>query len=317
MKLSDLIQYRNQLEILSALPVWQTADLDLNVILHLISTHNIQFSECATQLIDKKHGIQQAFDSFEHTLTQIKTQLDQQIEIAEKSWFQDSYEFYYKNMKENVNHLTRRQPNLSAEAKAIYHTRILKHNSWHHAAMIVRPGVETFINDLVGCDPLYLIDTDHEFLKPAMNLYNQTYQNRLRPYVINEKLDEQILYQLPDAQFGLIFCYNFFNFRPFEIVKRWLMESYQKLKPGGVLVMTYNDCDRYKAVLLVEQKYTCYTPGKMIRQWANILGFEEIFCYHDDGPITWIEFKKPGESTSLRGGQALAEIIPKPVANSK
>ena len=55
----------------------------------------------------------------------------------------------------------------------------------------------------------------------------------------------------------------------------------------------------------------------MVRGWAHHVGFEETFCYHDDGPNTWIEFRKPGESTSLRGGQTLAKILPKPVAESK
>jgi predicted methyltransferase len=41
--------------------------------------------------------------------------------------------------------------------------------------------------------------------------------------------------KLPDAQFGLVFAYNYFNFRPFEMMKKYFAEIYQKLKPGGML----------------------------------------------------------------------------------
>jgi hypothetical protein len=34
--------------------------------------------------------------------------------------------------------------------------------------------------------------------------------------------------------------------------------------------------------------------------------------FHLDGASTWIEVVKPGELTSLRGGQSLAKIVAKP-----
>jgi SAM-dependent methyltransferase len=142
-------------------------------------------------------------------------------------------------------------------------------------------------------------------------LYNETYQRRLRPYVISEQSDRKILGQLPDGQFGLVFAHNFFNFRPFEIMRQWLTEIYQKLKPGGMLLMTINDCDRYKAVISVENRFCCYTPGYLVLELAQSLGFEVEFTWNDDGPVSWLELKRPGELTSVRGGQSLAKIIPK------
>jgi hypothetical protein len=49
----------------------------------------------------------------------------------------------------------------------------------------------------------------------------------------------------------------------------------------------------------------------MILSFAESLGFELTFTFHDDGPWTWVEFQKPGEWNSLRGGQTLAKIVPK------
>ena len=81
--------------------------------------------------------------------------------------------------------------------------------------------------------------------------------------------------------------------------------------------MTFNDCDRYQAMQAVEQGITGYTPGSLVRAWATYLGFEEIYCHETGAPSVWIEFRKPGQLFSVRGGQSLAKILSKPVANSK
>ena len=81
--------------------------------------------------------------------------------------------------------------------------------------------------------------------------------------------------------------------------------------------MTFNDCDRAKAVMLVEHHYCCYTPGYLVRELAQSLGYEIAFAWNDQGPTTWLELRRPGERPSLRGGQALAKILPKPIAESK
>jgi SAM-dependent methyltransferase len=144
-----------------------------------------------------------------------------------------------------------------------------------------------------------------------MSLFNDQYRQRLLTYTINERQGQDILTKLPQEQFGLVFAYNFFNFKPFEVTKKYLTEIYQKLRPGGVLAITFNDCDRAKAVMLVEQHFCCYTPGTLLRDLAQSIGYEVRFSWTDEGPTTWLELGKPGQLTSLRGGQTVAKIMPK------
>ena len=212
---------------------------------------------------------------------------------------------------ETTEYILNRRPVISKETQEFYKTRIARYTNWKYPAMVLRPGLETYVNDMVACDPLYLVDEKYELLTPIMNQYNKVYQLRLRPYVINERQDGEILTQLPNDQFGLIFVYNFFNFRPLEVIRQYLTELYQKLRSGGVLIMTINDCDRDKGVMLVEQHFACSTPGNMIIELANSLGFETEFVWTDNGPSSWIELRRPGELTSIRGGQTLAKIMPK------
>jgi SAM-dependent methyltransferase len=234
------------------------------------------------------------------------------IETSEKPWLQESYRLYEQEMvNESTEYILNRRPTITPETEQFYRTRIVRYNSWKHPAMIIRPGRDTYINELLASDPLYLVDERHDLLEPAMTMFNEQYQQRLRPCTINERQDQEILGKLPNSQFGLVLAYNFFNFRPFEVIKRYLAEIFQKLRPGGVLAMTFNECDRVKGVMLVEQHFCCYTPGYLVRELAQSLGYEIAFSWTDQGPATWLELRKPGEFQSLRGGQALAKIIPK------
>ena len=313
MKLSDLVNYQMELNAMSAVSIGQQADIDLEKITYLVGQqHSIQLAEHANTLQSRHKEIQHSFNAFENNLNELKSELKQLIETTEKPWFAESYRLYEQEMiHESTDYILNRRPTITAETERFYCTRIMRYNSWHHPAMIIRPGREPYINHLLASDPLYLVDESHDLLQPAVSQFNEQYQQRLRTYAINERSGEEILGKLPNGQFGLVFAYNFFNFRPFEIIRTYLEEIYQKLKPGGVLAMTFNDCDRAKGVMLVEQHFCCYTPGYLVRELAQSLGYQIAFSWTDQGPTTWLELQKPGNFVSLRGGQALAKIIPK------
>lgn len=313
MKLSELVAYKNQLDALSSVPTLKTANLDLDKVLHLLETR----SDLATyNLTTQYSNIQTAFSNFEDSLNNLKSQLNQKIAEAEKSWFQQSYVLYENETNESAEYILnlRKSNTLVTDP---FQTRLNQYANWKYSALIIRPGLETFIENMVAYDPLYLIDLSYDYLAPAMNKFNQQYQNRLRPYVIREELDQEILLKIPNNQFGMCLAYNYLNFRPFEVLKKYLSEIYQKLKPGGIFAFTFNDCDRASAVMLVENYYCCYTPGYLVRELAISMGYEIVYSWNDPGPTTWIELKKPGELTSLKGGQSLAKILPNPVAKSK
>lgn len=312
MKLSQLVNFRTELDAMSTESTMRSADKDIEKINYLVQNQSIQIAEFSSALEQNRAIIQKSFADFEHNLQSLKLELKQLIEEQEKPWFQESYRLYEQEMcNETTDYILNRRPTIAPETETFYRTRLRRYNSWHYPAMIIRPGLETYMHELLATDPLYLVDQDHDLLSPAMKSFNELYQNRLRPYTINEKQDQDILIRLPNNQFGLVFAYNFFNFRPFEVIKKYFNEIYQKLRPGGVFVLTFNDCDRDKAVMLVENHFCCYTPGYLVKELAKSIGYEIEFTWNDGGPTTWLELRKPGEFKSLRGGQALAKILPK------
>jgi hypothetical protein len=109
----------------------------------------------------------------------------------------------------------------------------------------------------------------------------------------------------------LCLAFNFFEFTSIEVLEQYLKNIFNKLRPGGILAMTFNDCDRAHCVALVEKNFCFYTPGQRVKATAKSIGYRQIFSWTDMGNLTWLELRKPGELESIRGGQTLAKIVNK------
>ena len=318
MRLSDLVAFRNELDTLSILPTHTNSRMAVDRLQYQIDASVVEFPEFSQRFQQHTVDIDRIFGEFESTLEELKQQVDATVTQVEKHWFQESYNLYTNDMiREKPEYILNRRQNLSPEIEQLFNARLQNYTDWRFPGLIVRPGLEKFINTMGANDPLYIVDHHRDLLEPAVNSFADAYQQRLRSYVINERDTDPILAGLPDNQFGLCLVYNFFNFRPIELIRRWLSEIHSKLRPGGVIIMTINDCDRAAGVTLAESYYCCYTPGRMVMTLAETMGFEIIYTWKDQGPITWIEMKRSGQLTSMRGGQTLANIISESVAESK
>jgi SAM-dependent methyltransferase len=308
MTVTDLIFFKNQLDKLSIHRTREQANTDLNQFVHVINSHS---TDNSISIGNRLFDVMESFNAFEKEVDAIRSKLKSDIEQEEKVLFQKSYSDYQdESIYDDFHILGRRwQPDLNLE---LYYSRIKKNIDWHYPAMLLRPGYENFIDEMVGYDPLYLVDVSHKFIMPALNKFNDLYQNRLCVYAVKEDPGQAILTKLPDNQFGMVVGCHYFNFRPLEVIKQYLEEIYNKLRPGGLFMLTFNDCDRWSAVKLVEDsRGRTYTPGSLIFELAKSVGYTIDYCWHDEGPQTWLELRKPGELKSLRGGQTLAKIISK------
>ena len=204
-----------------------------------------------------------------------------------------------------------RLPTYNEKINDIVVARLRRYSDWHYPTMFIHPGNSELIYHVVSSDPVYILDEHYQLLEPVLKKFPPEYQRRLRKYVINETPDHPILDKIPDGQFFMCVAHNFFNYKPFEVLKRYLAEIYTKLRPGGVLVMTFNDCDRAPAVELAERTFACYTPGYLVRGMAESIGYQQGFELNDGGPWTWLELHKPGTLTTIKGGQPMAKRLPK------
>jgi SAM-dependent methyltransferase len=324
MTFRELITFWEQLQTVSSVDVRNHVLQELSQVMFVAQRSS---GAIDTEFLQLKHQeIITGLADFEQILTELKRQIKNRVEDEEKEWFRRSSQWYRSELDLKLSQhpdfpkqLRNRQVELDPATETLFVARILQHNDWHYPGMIIHPGEEPFMQYMVGTDPLYLVDESHALLD-LVNLsnYNEIYQKRLRKYVIEESFNRDILEKIPNEQFGICLAYHYFDFRPIEMIEKYLIEIYQKLRPGGTLIMTFNDCDRPAGVILVENNYASYNRAPIIKNLAERLNYSVEFFYHEhDSPMSWIELRRPGTLTSLRGGQTQAKIIPNPVANSK
>ena len=312
MKLSSLLVYKAVLEEMMPLDTAPLAHGTLAPAVHIVKTNDLQFSNLTERLEQQYRIIVDQLCAFDQTLEEVVAEIDSMIQQYEPDYYAKSTELYQQMCSyDTVDSLLDRRLKPTETVTQFLTARIQAHGDWHHAGLIVRPGREEWINLLVGCDPLYLVDTDIKLLDPAVLRFNDQYQRRLRTYAVKESVDEPMLNALPDGQFGFCLIYYFFNFKPIEIVRAYLHELYGKLKPGGTLGFTFNDSDRAGGVDLAERGFMCYTPRRAVVAAAEAMGFEIQQSYRIDAACTWLEFRKPGQLTSMKGGQTLATLTVK------
>lgn len=312
MKISELAAYRELIDSLRP----QQSDLilrsELDPVIDTVSKHANQMPPHLAELEQARAEIFQGLGVFQAGMDAISETLLKQIQDLEPQYLARSYMLYEEGLKhDNTEHVLNRRFPITATVQSYIQSRVQAHSDFHHPGLIIRPGLEDWIEYMVACDPLYVIDTSHDLFEPAKQRFNPIYQGRLRYYAVHESSEEPMLDLLPDRQFGFCLAYNFFHYKPFEIIRSYLREIYQKLRPGGVLCMTFNDCDRRGAVELAERMMNCYTPGRLILGACESTGFVIEQNYRVDAAVNWAELRKPGQYSSLRGGQTLAKIVAK------
>lgn len=310
MKLSELVAYRNQLDLADAAKIAIQTRTDLERIQFMVEREP-EFGSQAQQLAQAQGHIQAAYEAYHASLDQLRQDVQNRIDQQSKHWFQESYRLYQQEMvHESVDYILDRRCQIRADIREIIRARLGAVSDWQRPGMIIRPGREDWISHMVGLDPLYILDQHADLLQPALGQFPELYQNRLRKYVIDEHSDQPMLRRVPDGQIGVCLIYYLFNFRPIEVIRQYLTEIFAKMKPGGTVYFTFNNCDNSKAVQLVESSFCCYTPGGLIRSLAQGLGYDILYELDMDGASTWLELRKPGDFVSLRGGQVLTRVLP-------
>ena len=312
MKLSELAHYRELLTSLRPRSIDHAIRAEMDPVIHAMQTHRVQMPAYLLDLQHSRNAAMDTLDQFNQALDAALASILAQIEALEPRYLAQSYQWYEKAMTgDSTDYVLNRRFSMSEQMQGYVQSRVMAHSDYHYPGLLIRPGLEDWVSNMVACDPLYLVDTNHDLFGPVKTKFNELYQNRLRYYAIRESSEQPMLDVLPDGQFGFCLAYNFFHYKPFEIMRAYLREIYSKLRPGGVLAMTFNDCDRAGAVELAERSFTCYTPGRMVLGICESLGFGIQQNYQIDAAVNWVELRKPGQMISLRGGQSLAKIVAK------
>lgn len=194
---------------------------------------------------------------------------------------------------------------ITPETEELVKARIGYYVDWRYPALELGPGDGKWTKELVGCDPLYLVDYNNEFLNSTVSQFNPQYQKRIRCYT---NMGYR-LHMLPQNQFGLVFCWNMFNYLALDHINHYLAEIFNVLRPGGTAIISYNNVERINCAMQSDNNFMTHIPKKHMVDKAKALGFVEIRAFDEDSLVSWIEIRKPGIIQSQRFGQTLGKII--------
>jgi SAM-dependent methyltransferase len=301
----------------------------LESIISDIDSYEQNFGGVREQLVDNCNGITKSFESFNATVTALKTLVDANIVVWGEYYYKKTSELYIQVLENNSGQqVVQEDPSLPADVESYLRARLSRYADWHFPGAIIRPGTGRWIENLVALDPLYLVDTSRDLVQSSLEGFDEQYQSRVRFYPLHEDVhsdhklkrtrtstlctEPQSNHGLPLNQFWIVFAYNFLNYKPLHVIIQYLRWVYSLLRPGGSFVFTFNDCDKWAGVDLAERYSAAYTPGKMVFANCQEIGFTIINCYDIDGASTWVELAKPGAVETRRGGQSLAKIVDKP-----
>ena len=198
---------------------------------------------------------------------------------------------------------------MNARAEALITSHLNRHSQDRYPGLQFTFRTDTnFIHSMVSSDPLYIAgptqNSQVDYLEDMINHYPEVYQRRVRIYGIsNRNLDV-----LPQAQFGLILYWNFFNFQTLSTIEIYLSKIFKLLRPGGVLIFSYNNCELIESARQFDQQSASYGTKSSIKNIISSIGFEVLeirdiktsaisYC-------SWMEVRRPGILTTIKLAQA-------------
>lgn len=185
--------------------------------------------------------------------------------------------------------------------------RISLYTSWKYPALHLGCKDGQLTRNLIAADPLYITDFYSEYLETSKKQFNPQYQNRLCVYKLDPNTIEFM--QFPRNQFAFILGWDTLEHFSYDILKHCLAQLKQLLRPGGVIMFNYNNCDKVSAIENFEWGVRPWMTPKLIENLANEFEFEILNHVNKENDLVdWIELKLPGELDTVKAHQVLGEF---------
>jgi SAM-dependent methyltransferase len=188
------------------------------------------------------------------------------------------------------------------------------YTDWHYPTLEIGPGHGKWTEHLIAGDPLYIVDIYQDYINSTLQRFNEVYRRRVRPYLVKPGQGDNFanLSDLPQQQFGFIFSWNVFNYFPLTELTSYLRESFKLLRPGGIMMFSYNNCNSSICAYNVEVGLKSWMTEQLLIETCKNLGFEIINTQSVSGSeeVHWIEIKKPGKLRTVKAHQVLGKITP-------
>lgn len=280
---------------------------------------------------NKIHESLQVFTDEVKTLNEL---LDKMYDDYEREALSNNQKHYPETLKKVEPYYIRKHQIKPTTELTEYITRKIEiRSNWQFPVLEMQPSDATWALKLIAGAPLYILSTDHHSLLNTKKQFNEIYQKRLCLYYNTCKDLEQIKFcpianedydttdaiingykskshiGLPSKQFGYILNYNCFNYMSVEVIDRYIKLTSELLRPGGVALMGYSNCDHVEACVFYENGYWAYNNKRLMTKMIHdngleVLSSDDIYPYY-----SFIEVKAPNKLISIRTHPAIVENL--------
>lgn len=308
-KLHKLVQARNDL-----LNSVDTVDLKISIQKKINILENIKVNseniDLCLNLVDLLY--QELITKNQEILTELKqstNKLEEKINEVVAKLCDDTYKETYseKNFPKNID------INYSTELERKIISKISQYSDWHYPGLQINPREKRWIDCMIASDPLYLTNYNINPVKNIISEYTEVYQRRLRLYEISDR----DFSALPQNQFGFILCWDSFTYLSQDKIEKYISEVVKLLRPGGVFMFNYNNCDLAESAYVIDHQAGSYMSASLLKKIVNRNGLEIINLIDLETTdafynyISLAEIKKPGELKTIKIHQALGKILDK------
>tara|TARA_R110001592_G_scaffold121909_2_gene328171 strand:- start:13028 stop:13948 length:921 start_codon:yes stop_codon:yes gene_type:complete len=178
-----------------------------------------------------------------------------------------------------------------------------KYSEWQYAGIELNPSTGVFSKSILGCDLVYCYTGNVIDKSNVEKQYNPFFvEKRLMYYDDLEKL--------PQEQLGIAFSVNCYEYLPMDPIKDEMRKVYDILRPGGIFIFSYNDCEHEPGLDFCGNEYRTYQTRELMASMATSMGFD-IVSDHDcnSHAYSWMIVKKPGERTTQKITVPLIAIV--------
>jgi len=318
MQLRNLVKYKQLVENLDDKGLHKYIDSKLSAMLADIDLHEFDSNNLKEKMQANHLDVLKNLEDLSDNLNKFRTDLANTVKQLEQPYYQKSYKIYLENQKmSGEDRRSRlRTNNLinNDESRQLLLDTVDTYISSQYATLQLSPGYGDVTKHILAGTPLYIVDDDQIMLEQFQGeFFNETMIKRTNFYVMNDNDDDPLL-GLPKEQIGFCVIVDYFNFKTVDIIRKYLQSLYNIMRAGGVVIFTFNNCDYPKGIDKVDEMYYCYTTESEMQTTCKELGFEIIKLVARDydernNGISWLEIRKPGELSTIRAVQGLAQIM--------
>ena len=246
--------------------------------------------EVYNQLLNSLEKLDTAKQEFEAAKENLVNTIDQELRTREVQILQHDYITYESNPDRAWTNEEAVDLNnfISKEFDDKINSFVQYHNTWKYPSLDANPVDGRYTRTMVGGDPLYVYCEKEAVANLVRDKFNEFYaKRRLRIY---NHLDK-----FPQNQIGLAVCINLFEYMPLDPIKDIAKKIFNILRPGGVFLLSYNNCEERRSLELLSNNFRCYSTKNLMTNMLYGQGYDITDNgTTDDGVWSWMIVQKPG-----------------------